>query len=153
MSYSEYYESKLKSGEQYQDFVHELFIQYLRIELTFYTTKLDQYKIGENEQGIEIKFDDRLKETGNLYIEYAEKSHPSKTEYFPSGISRDDNSWLYVIGNYEDVFIFGKRQLYGVKDAFKHVVTPTSKGYLIPKKEALKLCLKHLCPERKLSSG
>lgn len=148
-NYTQYYAEKLQAGEEYQQFIYDLFLVELRIELTFYTTKLEQYKFGENEQGIEVKFDDRLKGTDNLYIEYAEKSHPDKKEYSPSGINRDDNSWLYVIGDRDDVFIFGKKQLQQIKPSKRHVVTATSKGFLIEREDAHKLCLKHLCPEKR----
>ena len=54
----------------------------------------------------EIKRDGKFRETGNLYIETAEKSHPDKYEFIPSGIMRQDNSWLFVIGDEKTIYIF-----------------------------------------------
>ena len=97
--------------------------------------------VGENKCGFEIKFDDKTKETGNVYIEVSEKSNPANPEYIASGIYRNDNTWLYIIGNYEKIFIFPKsylRMLHS-KGKFKEVQTPTSKGFLIPAKQAEEL--------------
>lgn len=70
-----------------------------------------QYRIGENLQGFEIKLDSRCTETGQLSIEVAEKSRAANALWIPSGIMRDDNSWLYIQGNYEVLFVFAKKTL------------------------------------------
>ena len=130
---TEQYKAMLKKGLEYQDFVIDKLIDSLGIVISNYSSKKYQYSIGENKQGIEIKFDDRYKETGNLYIEVAEKTNAKNENYIDSGIYRDDNSWLYVIGNYQKIFIFGKNilKLQYEKGNYKKVQTPTSKGFLL----------------------
>lgn len=97
-------------------------------------------------QGIEIKFDDKMDKTGNIYIETAEKSNPKNPRYVDSGIYRIDNSWLYLTGNYSSIFIFGKQhlKLMSEKGNFRTVQTDTSKGFLVPISDAKKYCLKEL---------
>lgn len=141
---TENYKKMLEKGLEYQDFITDIFLSEIGISISTYSSRKYQFSIGENKQGIEIKFDDRYKDTGNLYIEIAEKSNPDNYQYVPSGIYRNDNTWLYVIGNYEEVFIFSKKQLLMLneKNIFRQVQTPTSIGFLIPNNEAEKYILK-----------
>jgi len=108
------------------------------IPLLSYSSKKYQILIGENKAGIEIKYDRKFRETGNFYIETAEKSAANNKEFVASGIFRNDNTWLFIIGDYETIFIFSKEQLKKIKNNYKQVETPTSKGFLIPVNEALK---------------
>src|SRR4030043_524633 len=126
----------LEKGLQYQDFVTaELYRR--GIPIVGYTSKKYQIKYGENRAGVEIKFDDRMKETGNVYIETAEKANPANPYFVPSGIYRNDNSWLYAIGNYDVIYIFAKKTLcllhgQAAKRGFKTTEIATSKGMLMP---------------------
>ncbi len=134
------YKEKLEQGLYYQDFVMEQFYK-IGIPLISYSSKEYQNMIGENKAGIEIKNDTLFPKTGNLYIEIAEKSKADNKNFVKSGIFRNDNTWLYVIGNMERIFIFSKKQLqfFYEKKKFKEVENLTSKGYLIPVKEAEKV--------------
>jgi len=126
-----YYKEKLEQGLTYQDFVTEKLYE-IGIPVISYSSKKYQHMVGENKAGIEIKNDARFRETGNFYIEVAEKSHSDIRNFTESGIFRNDNTWLYIIGDYEEIFIFSKRQLRLVEDKFDHVSIPTSKGFLLP---------------------
>jgi len=141
---TENYKEMLQKGLEYQDFITDLLLKEIGISLSTYSSKKYQYNIGENKQGIEIKFDDRYKETGNLYIEVEEKSNANNWYYVNSGIYRNDNTWLYLIGDYNEVFIFSKKQLIILheKNIYKLVKTPTSIGFLIPKNDAEKYSIK-----------
>lgn len=97
---TELYKEMLEKGLEYQDFITDMLLSEIGISLSTYSSKKYQYSVGENKQGIEIKFDDRYKETGNLYIEIKEKSNAINANYVDSGIYRSDNTWLYVIGDY-----------------------------------------------------
>lgn len=154
---TEYYKDKLEKGLEYQDFVCDQ----LRIKegwfIGCYSSRKYQQEKGESMSGIEIKYDMRLSETGNVYIEVAEKSRPDLPEYTASGVFRKDNTWLYLIGDYRQAFIFGKsmmRNLYmneKQKKAWGCVdrQTPTSKGFTIPAKNALRgLALRHFVFDR-----
>lgn len=141
---TEYYTQKLEQGLQFQDFVMDLLIKELGISLTQYSSKKWQFSIGENKQGIEIKFDDKYNSTNNLYIEIKEKSDANNSNFIESGIYRTDNTWLYIIGNYSILYIFSKKYLIYLhqKNIFKEVSIPTSKGFLIDKKNAEKYAIK-----------
>lgn len=149
---TDYYKEKLEAGLQYQDFVADQ----LRkadpcIILGAYSSRKWQNEHGESASGIEIKHDMKLKETGNLYFEVAEKSHPDLPEYTPSGIMREDNTWLYLIGDYEQAFLFSKNQLKAIYSnrrqwqvrGIRERMTPTSIGFTYPIKSAMQgMCLR-----------
>jgi hypothetical protein len=98
-------------GLEFQDFVC-LQLAKDNIILQNLGSKLYQLKIGENLQGFEIKYDERCTDTGRLSIEIAEKSRDDQAlPWTPSGILRNDNTWLYIQGNYQVVYIFAKTWL------------------------------------------
>jgi hypothetical protein len=124
----------------YQDFVVDLLFQTIGLVVVQYASRYYQMQVGESRTGVEIKHDERFAQTGNLWIETAEKARPRAGDYFPSGIDRDDNTWLYVIGNYDIVFGFPKMLLRALRDSGRYIVRPnntaTSLGYLLPSKHA-----------------
>jgi hypothetical protein len=138
---NEYYERKKKDGLEYQDFIVDKLCE-IGIPILCYSSLKYQYNVGESKGGIEIKLDDRLAETGNLYIEVSEKSNSKNKDYISSGIYRNDNTWLYIIGNYKVIYIFAKLHLRMVYEDisrekfFRRVQTPTSQGFLLPAKYA-----------------
>ena len=100
-----------QDGMEFQAFVctslarHGIILQNL-------ASKKYQYEVGENLQGFEIKLDQRCTETKQLSIEVAEKSrNDPKLPWTDSGIMRGDNSWLYIQGNREMLFVFTKKFL------------------------------------------
>ena len=138
-----YYKEKLDQGLEYQDFVSEVLYK-IGLPLFSYNSKKYQTECGENKLGVEIKFDNRCFETGNLYIEIAEKSDPLNTAFVISGIYRSDNTWLYVIGNRQKVFVFPKTilRLLHKSGKYKTKEISTSKGFLLPLKDAEKYAAK-----------
>lgn len=137
------YQSQLEDGQAYQDFVAEK-LYHEGIVLVNFQSRASQLRVGENLLGLEIKYDKQFIKTGNLYIEIAEKSDASNRQFVTSGIYRDDNTWLYGIGNYDELFLFSKRTLRKVyehrkrdTDAYKE--TPTSRGFVLPRREAAEL--------------
>ena len=140
--YEKYYNSQLKEGNEYQDYILNKFIKN-GICFINYSTRKYQNKYGENSAGIEIKLDKKFRETGNLYIETAEKSNPINVYYIKSGIFRNDNTWLYVIGDYDTHWIFSKKRLINIykTNIFRAVQTDTSQGYLLPISKANKYCM------------
>lgn len=146
MSMSENYKNMLFKGLEFQDYVTDILIKELGIALSSYNSVKYQNTKGENKQGFEIKFDDRYKETGNIYIETAEKSNENNANYVDSGIYRNDNTWIYIIGNYEELYIFSKKHLILMHKTNDHkeITTKTSKGFLIKKEFAEKYCTKKI---------
>ena len=98
-----------------------------------YSSKKYQNEKGEGRNGIEIKNDRRMAETGNIYIETHEKKANADT-WIESGILRKDNTKYWFIGDNEKAWLFHKRQLIATikKENFKKVETATSLGILIP---------------------
>jgi hypothetical protein len=131
---------------EFQDFVVDLFLKEIGIPISNYSSRYFQYNKGENPQGIEIKLDKRILETGNVSIEVAEKSRSDIQNWTPSGILRKDNTWLYVQGNKDIVFIFSKKILQGIYEArYKDKVwepKKTIKTFLMPVAEAEKYAAK-----------
>lgn len=136
---NDYYKEKLKQGLYYQDFVIEELYK-VGLPIISYSSKQYQHLVGENKAGLEIKNDSNYKTTGNIYIEISEKPDANKKEYWKSGIYRNDNTWLYLIGDTDRIFIFSKKQLVLVHESkkYREVSIPTSKGFLLPVKDAEK---------------
>lgn len=140
------YEPNLKAALEYQDFICE---KLHALGIVLQNMQSQQYQLKkENLLGLEIKFDRQLEKTGNIYIEIAEKANPANPYYVASGIYRDDNSWLFGIGDYEDFFIFTKKRLKEIDglrkkgriDGLREVTIPTSHGFLIPRNLAEQWC-------------
>lgn len=134
-----YYAKKLAQGLEFQDSVVD-WLWNEGLVIASYSSKAYQHHKGENRLGCEIKRDGKFRETGNLYIETEEKSHPDRPYYVPSGIHRDDNSWLFAIGDERTLWIFSHTMLRGLAGRFRQVTKPTSKGYLLPISVADKYC-------------
>jgi len=145
MKYNDYYKEQLQKGLEYQDFVAEKLYS-IGLPLFNYSSKKYQVELGENKLGVEIKHDMKFEETGNFWIEISEKSHPDRKEYFKSGINRADNTWLYVIGNYNEIFIFSKQFLLKLHEANRYKIienkSKTSCGFLFPREDAEKYAAK-----------
>lgn len=134
------YKEQLEIGNQYQDYVTEALARD-GIRISIYTSQAAQLS-GENMAGIEVKYDGRFRETGNLYIEYAEKSNPFNEFFVPSGICREDNTWLYLIGDYDGAYALSKRNLRRLLISYQRgnsklneirtVEIGTSRGLLLP---------------------
>lgn len=148
--------NSLEIGHEFQDFIIEKLITELGISISIYQSKKYQYQKGESLQGVEIKYDSRstgdctyrqCKPTMQLGIEVAEKTKASNSSWVRSGIYRLDNSWLYIVGNYDCAWVFGKKHLILMhnKNAYKEIVTlPTITNMLIPINDADKYCLRKL---------
>ncbi len=126
-------------SDGYEDFLSVKLLLH-GIVLQNFKTKKMQYDRGENVLGMEIKLDRRMAETGNVYIEIAEKAGIREGDYFPSGIYRGDETWLYGIGDYKEFFIFSKRTLLQIHKAAPSWITlkqiPTSKGFVMSQAKA-----------------
>lgn len=136
---TEYYKNKLQQGLEYQDFIACEFAK-IGIPLTSFSSKKYQYQKGENLQGYEIKNDQKFRQTGNLWIEIAEKKEASHKVWYDSGIKRSDNTIFYVIGDYKGAFIMQKSILSAFADKGRYKIrvnnNQTSKGFLLPVKDA-----------------
>ena len=141
-NYIAYYNRQLEDAREYQDYVTDELFK-IGISLNCYGSLKYQYNKGESLSGIEIKLDKKYKRTGNLYIEYAEK-RINGAEFMASGIERNDNAWLYCIGDYTTIYLMAKNWLQHFKKLkeLKHITTETSKGFLLPEVMARKYAIK-----------
>jgi hypothetical protein len=141
--------NSFQNGMEFQDFVADVLRREMGIVISNYSSAKYQFNVGENRQGIEIKLDKRILETGNISIEIAEKSKEKLLEYTPSGIMRNDNSWLYLQGNYDILFIFAKKILISLYNARKYRIDdlPTIRRFLLPLQDAEKYAAKVLRKE------
>ena len=144
---TEYYKEKLTEGLYFQDFVVEQLYN-IGLPIISYSSKEYQNLIGENKAGLEIKYDQKFRTTGNIYIEIAEKSNANNSNFINSGIYRSDNTWLYLIGDKITIFIFSKKLLVQLHKSkrFRLVEIPTSKGFLLPLLDAEKYSAKIIYP-------
>ncbi len=128
--------------------VPDLMLQVLRFPVTTYSSRHYQTTVGEGPAGVAIKHDEMYEQTGNLWIEVAEKARPRAGDYAPSGVFRDDNSWLYIIGNYDIVFVFAKVALQGLARSQRFRIlenkTRTSQGFLLSDDVARRLAVRVL---------
>lgn len=127
-----YYSTQLEKGQHYQDYVAWR-LGAEGIVLNNYQTRQAQWAHGENALGMEIKFDDKFDQTGNLWIEVAEKTDAAKLHWVESGIFRNDRAWLYAIGNYVEMFIFSIKRLQDISRQYKVIENglKTSRGFLL----------------------
>lgn len=134
-TYRQYYETKLEGSKLFQDFVVDTAWSLLGLAIVQYSSRSYQQTVGESRTGVEIKFDEKFSSTGNLWIEVGEKARPRPGDYAVSGIYRDDNTWLYCIGNYDVMFFFAKTMLQGLHRSGKFRMlenhTKTSQGFLL----------------------
>jgi len=142
LAYEKYRAVKIENGKVYQDFVVDACWNLLGLAIVQYSSVLYQQTVGESKTGAEIKHDEQFARTGNLWIEVEEKARPRPGPYVPSGIYRSDNTWLYIIGNYDHVFIFQKTLLQALYQSGKWRIiennTKTSRGFLLSEQEANK---------------
>jgi hypothetical protein len=135
--------NSFQSGLEFQDHVCCLLAKD-NIILQNTVSKLYQLRMGENLQGFEIKMDRRCTETGRLSIEVAERSSKAVPFWTPSGIYRTDNTWLYLQGNYEVLFVFQVnflRILHG-KGTLEEKQEPTIRAFYLPFEKAEKWAAK-----------
>lgn len=142
MSYEQYRKAKIESGQLFQDFVVDAAHNILGLVIQQYASRTYQMTVGESLNGVEIKNDEKYASTGNLWIETGEKARPREGDYFPSGIYRDDNTWLYIIGDYNTLFVFQKEFLKNLHRSGRYRDlenrTKTSIGFLLRDRDARK---------------
>ena len=124
---------EIEEALRYQDYVADLLYDE-GIPIGIYSSYKYQIEKGESKAGVEIKYDKRMAETGNIYIEVAER-HDPEGQFVKSGILRKDNTILYAIGNYYKTLLIAKKDLLKIYKKYPRKVTNTSIGYVIPVKD------------------
>jgi hypothetical protein len=108
------FKNDLEEGMEFQDFIiDELFKK--GICLMVYGSRSRQ-KVSESLNGIEIKFDRKFRQTGNFFLEcfsysYGHFKNTGEVIFHESGILKDDNTWLFVIGDFQNYYVIPKKTL------------------------------------------
>ena len=130
------YGENLRNSLRFEDFVYSELLKD-GIAVVRYGSKEYQSLVGENAAGFEVKLDRKMADTGNVFIETAER-HNDSVEWKPSGICKSDNTWLYIIGNFDRFYVFGRRMLrrmyhWKTGDVFRYErkETATARGFLV----------------------
>lgn len=141
---------KSKEALKFESVVMDWFCSMWNISISHYTTEWEQRYKGENRQGIEMKNDQAMANTGNIYVS-VERRWRDNDYVQPSGIYRSSNSWLYVIGNKDEFFIFSAKQLIQYYEANKPKLVKgftqnkgTEYGFLLNKQMCKRLCIEHV---------
>ena len=123
-----------EDGEEFEDFIN-IELSRRGILLGGFRTMQYQHLYGENLLGMEIKYDRKFKETGNLYIETHSRHPGNIATIMPAGILKQDRSWLYLVGDYDSAYIFSKKHLFTLFNSLKAKpragLKPTSANKLI----------------------
>lgn len=117
---NDYRAEKTRQGLEYQDFIQRQLMKEGWF-VSNHSSRKYQLKYGENYQGFEIKNDQKMHETGNIYFETHEKATDRPGKLVESGILRKDHC-IYIIGDDREAFIFDSnrlRNIYNQRDAFK----------------------------------
>ena len=114
-------------GEEYQDFICDELLK-IGLSLNVYVSRKYQLNKGESASGIEIKHDSKWQQTGRLYFE-VEAVNKKQTEMIGGGITKEDSSWLYLIGDETKAFIFAKQQLIRLYEKVKENPTKWKEKY------------------------
>lgn len=148
---NQYFKTKLQDGFEFENFIADILLKKFNLKLGQFLTSEGQYRMGENELGIEIKNDTLIRKYGNIYIEYAEKSGGNNKKYVRSGILKKDNTRFFLIGDKNKFWIFKKAKLIkifleewdNIKNNnpslrnIKFKQKPTSLGFVFPVKYAV----------------
>ena len=107
----------MEEAWKYQDFITKELLK-IGISVNAYQSVYYQMEYGESASGIEIKNDRQMAKTGNVYIEFNQTTLRG-SQNRDSGINQKDDSWLYVIGDFEKFYIFAKTQLKSLLEKVK----------------------------------
>lgn len=141
-----YFKRQLQEAFLFENFIAEKIKSEYGLDIEPFISSEGQYELGENALGIEIKNDKLIKETGNIYIEFQEKSGEHLSNYTNSGILKQDNTLYFLMGDYSEFFILRKSDLLEVYREELNLIAKgivsvrgvefkqisTSKGFILP---------------------
>ena len=135
MTLHEAYRDNLEAANRFEDYVErKLYCKGLPVGV--YRSLTFQKTYGESRAGIEIKYDLRFRETGNLFIEFAER-HNKNVNMKPAGIC--GKGWGFCIGDYHKIWLFSMtmlKLLHANRSKYRVVEHDTAKGFLLPVEDA-----------------
>lgn len=148
----ERYRADLKDGQDFERFSLAV-LRRIGMDLRPAVGLKAQVRHGDTVAGLEIKNDRQYHDTGNLFIETAECPLPGQPLQ-PAGIYHPSEPWLYLIGDVENILIFGVKVLRRMHRSGKFqellIGNRTARGFLVPFATAKDLAEKALEPRRLL---
>jgi hypothetical protein len=143
---SDYYAEQLALAEAWERYI----VARLRregIPAERHDTKDSQIRYGDMRIGpdhVELKYDQKFVETGNLFIEVAEKRRAEQAQWMPSGIYASSLARWYGVGDHRDWFLFERVALRDVARP-ERIITikrATSQGFLLRPAERVALMVR-----------
>lgn len=129
------YLSNLEQAKNFEDFVFDTMLHERRLVVGGYKSRHYQVLHGESATGVEVKLDLEFRNTGNLFIETAERPSVSAV-WKPAGIYHATDPWLLVIGDFSTFWVLATQTLRNIHEtaAFRDVAnkSDTGKGFLLP---------------------
>lgn len=142
-SFDEYYQKCLFRGELFQDFAVDALHRLLNLGIYVYESKKFQISKGESVQGFEFKYDSYFHTSKRLWIELQERKY-TWNPYVPGGILKENNTWMYCIGDEAIFYVIPVRHLRDYRDKYKPEDREndrrTSIGYFLPILNAEGMC-------------
>ena len=147
-SWLERFGKSLERGREYEDYVSER-LWGLGLAVMTYGSYKYQEK-GESLNGVEIKHEGVFRRTGRLYIECRQQK---STGWELSGVFKRDNTWLWVIGDYDGFYLFTKidlQMMHGSDDGlwqteiFDEASTKNTSGYFLPTEVGNYMCIDYV---------
>jgi hypothetical protein len=132
------YQPNLEAAREFEDYVSDVLNDRLGLVVYVYRSRRYQSSKGESRCGLEIKFDRKFRDTGNLFIETAER-WSEDVAMKPAGIY--GSNWLYAIGDYTTFWVFGTAILRLHQEACEAKKTDTAEGFVLALDKADKWCL------------
>lgn len=150
--------NKQQRASRYESYIMDWFQKEMAINISHYHLKEEQIHKGENRQGIEIKNDQSLEKTGNVFISVKRVyNYNGNIVERTSGIYKDQ-SWLYVIGNKNEHWVLSTKLLIQYFEKhnpvlFSGFVSPkggTEWGFLLSRAEADTICIQQYKAQQEL---
>lgn len=148
------YKEKLKEGLWYENYIVEKIKKSLLSygwEVRHITDKDENFEKGDIEltasdgerMYIEVKYDKRMKDTGNLYIEYEELA--SDGNWYKSSLYRETKVEWWLQGNTEYYYLVKVDELKRALKGCRKVSTKTSRGVVISENDLIE---KTMCEKK-----
>ncbi len=132
------FQRDLQAGNEYADFVQHV-LWHRGYFFILHRSAKYQWSLGESIGGNEIKLDRRFRETGNLYIETAERRTTDGTSRWrPSGICDNPPPRIYTIGDERTIFILPVSWLLHIRSRCEPHDGDTQRGFKLPVDRAAK---------------
>lgn len=141
------FNDRLRTGKTFEIHAVEVLKRELNWDIGLYLTKAEQWEHGESRGRVEIKFDRKVRATGNLFIEVKERRDESGiSQWRQAGIYDASDPWFYAIGDEQTIWFWATSQLRLAHSTgrYRMVNTGTSEGFLMPLPDADKYAIRRI---------